>query len=200
MALLVLEAELLVPATLLVQRAGEMTEPDPLQRQHRALTALTLGDAAVHQPVRDVVDRGHPGQQEELLEKVLFQELILRLETDDRPVFVKTGPASCADMFAAEAEGLAELAAPQAIRVPGVLACGLEGATAFLAIEWLDFERPTRDTEVRFGRQLARGTSHRQDRENEQGDQNLVESLWHDRALVFHRHSIILSDGMSKLT
>ena len=78
-----------------------------------------------------------------------------RLETDDRPVFVKTGPASSADMFAAEAEGLAELAAPQAIRVPGVLACGLEGATAFLAIEWLDFERPTRDTEVRFGRQLA---------------------------------------------
>jgi fructosamine-3-kinase len=78
-----------------------------------------------------------------------------RLETDDRPVFVKTGPASSADMFAAEAEGLAELAAPRAIRVPGVLACGLEGATAFLAIEWLDFERPTRDTEVRFGRQLA---------------------------------------------
>jgi fructosamine-3-kinase len=78
-----------------------------------------------------------------------------RLETDDFPVFVKTGPVSSADMFTAEAEGLAELAAPRAIRVPRVLACGLEGATAFLAIEWLEFERPTRDTEARFGRQLA---------------------------------------------
>jgi len=78
-----------------------------------------------------------------------------RLETDEFPVFVKTGPPSSADMFGAEAEGLAELAAPRAIRVPSVIACGLEGTTAFLAIEWLDTERPTRDTEVRFGTQLA---------------------------------------------
>ena len=78
-----------------------------------------------------------------------------RLETDEVPVFVKTGPPSSADMFTAEAEGLAELAAPQAIRVPGVIACGCEGSTAFLAIDWLDFERPTRETEARLGRQLA---------------------------------------------
>ena len=78
-----------------------------------------------------------------------------RLETDEFPVFVKTGPPSSADMFSAEAEGLAELAAPQAIRVPSVIACGLEGTTAFLVIEWLDIERPTRDTEFRFGTQLA---------------------------------------------
>ena len=87
-----------------------------------------------------------------------------RLETDDSPVFVKTGPPSSADMFAAEAEGLAELAAPGVIRVPAVLACGLEAGTAFLATEWLDLERPTGDTEARLGRQLAalhRTTSER---------------------------------------
>lgn len=78
-----------------------------------------------------------------------------RVETSDSAVFVKTGPPASTDMFAAEAEGLAELAAPGVIRVPRVLACGCEGATAFVAIEWLDVGRPTRDTEARLGQQLA---------------------------------------------
>ena len=78
-----------------------------------------------------------------------------RLETEDRPLFLKTGPASSFDMFAAEAEGLAELAAPGVIRVPGVIACDIRADTAFVALEWLDFERPTRDTESRLGEQLA---------------------------------------------
>lgn len=78
-----------------------------------------------------------------------------QLETGDRPVFLKTGPASSFDMFAAEAEGLAELATPGVIRVPGVIACDIEADTAFVALEWLDFERPTRDTEWRLGEQLA---------------------------------------------
>jgi fructosamine-3-kinase len=87
-----------------------------------------------------------------------------RLETAEGPVFLKTGPGSSYEMFAAEAEGLAELAAPGAIRVPAVIACGQQEGTAFVALEWLDFDRPTRATEALLGTQLAelhRTTSER---------------------------------------
>jgi fructosamine-3-kinase len=70
-------------------------------------------------------------------------------------LFLKTGPASSRDMFSAEAAGLSELAAPAAIRVPQVVACGVHGDTAFLATEWLELGRPTRDTEAKLGEQLA---------------------------------------------
>jgi len=70
-------------------------------------------------------------------------------------VFLKTGPVSSYDMFSAEAEGLAELAAPRTVRVPQVVACSTHGDTAYLATEWLALDRPTRDTEVRLGEQLA---------------------------------------------
>ena len=78
-----------------------------------------------------------------------------RLETDAGAVFLKTGPASSLDMFSAEAEGLEALAGPGAIRVPGVVACGASDDTAFVALEWLQLDAPTRDTEVRLGEQLA---------------------------------------------
>ncbi len=86
-----------------------------------------------------------------------------RLETPDGPVFLKTGPAASHGMFAGEAEGLAELAAADAIRVPAVIAAGVEGDTAFAAFEWIDFDRPGRDTEQRLGEQLA--ALHRTTRE-----------------------------------
>ena len=69
--------------------------------------------------------------------------------------FVKTGPASALDMFEAEAEGLRELSATGAIRVPEVIDCGVENGQAFIAIERLDFERATASAETRFGEQLA---------------------------------------------
>ena len=78
-----------------------------------------------------------------------------RLETGAGVLFLKTGPASSGDMFSAEAEGLIELAATGAIRVPAVIACEEAGDAAFVVLEWLDFDRPTRDTEVRMGEQLA---------------------------------------------
>ena len=78
-----------------------------------------------------------------------------RLETISGPVFLKTGPANSYDMFSAEAEGLEALAAPAAIRVPRVIACDALGNTAFVALEWLDLGRPTRDTEARLGERLA---------------------------------------------
>jgi fructosamine-3-kinase len=70
-------------------------------------------------------------------------------------LFLKTGPASSSDMFSAEAEGLSELAAPGAIRIPQVVACGVHSDTAFLATEWLELGRATRDTEAQLGEQLA---------------------------------------------
>ena len=69
--------------------------------------------------------------------------------------FRKSGPASSADMFAAEAEGLVELAKPGVIRVPEVIACGVDGGQAFIEIERLDLQRPTREVEHRMGEQLA---------------------------------------------
>lgn len=69
--------------------------------------------------------------------------------------FVKTGAAGTLDMFEAEAEGLRELAAANAIRVPAVIDCGLDDGGAFIAIERLHFERPTGVTETALGEQLA---------------------------------------------
>jgi len=70
--------------------------------------------------------------------------------------FRKNGPASSADRFAAEAEGLAELAKPGVIRVPKVLDHGIDGDQAFIEIEWLDLSPPTSLVEAQFGEQLAK--------------------------------------------
>jgi fructosamine-3-kinase len=78
-----------------------------------------------------------------------------RLEAEEFPVFVKTGRGASFEMFAAEAEGLAELAKPGAIRVPRVFAHGVAGDTSFVALEWLDFDRASADTEARLGEGLA---------------------------------------------
>jgi len=58
-------------------------------------------------------------------------------------------------MFAAEADGLAELSKAGAVRVPRVIATGHSGALVFLALEWLSFEAPGAVTESQFGEQLA---------------------------------------------
>lgn len=58
-------------------------------------------------------------------------------------------------MFAAEAEGLVELAKPGVIRVPEVIDYGVEGNQAFIEIEWLELLPPTPRVEAQFGEQLA---------------------------------------------
>lgn len=77
------------------------------------------------------------------------------LEIDGGEIFLKTGLASQSDMFTAEAEGLSELAFANAVRVPEVLAVGQHADTAFLALEWLSFERPGTESERLLGEQLA---------------------------------------------
>ena len=58
-------------------------------------------------------------------------------------------------MFFAEAEGLAELGAAKAVRVPGVLAAHEFDDSAFIAIEWLAFGGSSVASERLLGEQLA---------------------------------------------
>ena len=67
-------------------------------------------------------------------------------------------------MFEAEADGLRELKAAHAIRVPEVLDCGVDNGESFLAIERFAFDRPTVDTEQCLGEQLAALHRHNETR------------------------------------
>lgn len=78
-----------------------------------------------------------------------------RIDTDATNIFVKTGGPDSLEMFEAEAEGLRELAGAKAIRVPQIVSCGAAGHDAYLAMEWIEFGRPSIDTERIFGQQLA---------------------------------------------
>lgn len=75
--------------------------------------------------------------------------------TGSGAAFVKVAPRLTASMLEAEAAGLAELARAQALRVPRVLACGRAGASAFLALEWLEAGTATEECEERLGAGLA---------------------------------------------
>jgi len=82
-----------------------------------------------------------------------------RWESGRGPFFVKIASATQLAALEAEAEGLAELASAKAVRVPKVLGCGITSAMAYLALEWIEIARPTRDVEALLGEQLA--TQHR---------------------------------------
>jgi fructosamine-3-kinase len=71
--------------------------------------------------------------------------------------FVKLSDADCAAMFDAEADGLAAIAASRSFRTPAVIACGTDGAHAFLVLEHLDL-RPLNSAEdgARFADALVR--------------------------------------------
>ena len=57
-------------------------------------------------------------------------------------LFVKTLPPAAGDRLAAEADGLAALAASGAVRVPAVAGCWADACGAVLALEWLDLAGP----------------------------------------------------------
>ncbi len=58
-------------------------------------------------------------------------------------------------MFEAEYEGLRELAAPKAIRVPAPITSGVDGNQSYLILEYLGLGPPRRGSEERLGEQLA---------------------------------------------
>ena len=71
----------------------------------------------------------------------------------NRRVFVKANDRSCRNMFEAEAEGLRELRASGAIRVPEVLSYGEAEGKAWLGLEYIEFGGPSNQSEL--GRRLA---------------------------------------------
>ncbi len=72
----------------------------------------------------------------------------------ERDYFVKTQEASCADNFAAEADGLRALATAVS-PAPTFVATGVCGATAYLVLEYLDLRPLDAGGGVCLGRQLA---------------------------------------------
>ena len=78
-----------------------------------------------------------------------------RLDTDAGRFFVKLNTAAGAEMFAAEAAGLAALGAGGAVRVPRPLAHGTAGARAFLLLEHLELGPGDRTSAARLGHALA---------------------------------------------
>ena len=78
-----------------------------------------------------------------------------RWESDSGPVFVKVADRQRLPLLEAEAAGLRELADAAALRVPRVLAAGVAGSRAFLALEWIEFRAATPRTEARLGELLA---------------------------------------------
>lgn len=75
---------------------------------------------------------------------------------DGRCYFVKLNVAGRADMFRAEADGLAELARAGAVRVPQPICAGTAEDHAFLVLEYLALGPATSRAAQRLGERLAR--------------------------------------------
>jgi fructosamine-3-kinase len=69
--------------------------------------------------------------------------------------FVKVNSADRAELFAAEADGLAALRACPALRVPAVVGHGISGRQAYLILEHLELQPLRDDAAVNAGRALA---------------------------------------------
>ncbi len=85
------------------------------------------------------------------------------LETGAGAFFVKLNDAGNAAMFAAEAAGLAALAATGAVRVPRPLCHGRAGDRAYLVLERLELRGGDRVSAARLGRELAALHAHHAD-------------------------------------
>ena len=77
------------------------------------------------------------------------------LDDGQTKVFVKLNMASKLAMFEAELAGLWEMYNSQTIRVPRPICCGLSGANAYIAMEWLPLGGGTTAAWQAMGRQLA---------------------------------------------
>ncbi len=77
------------------------------------------------------------------------------LDDGGRRWFVKLNDASRLDMFEAECEGLAALAATDSIRVPRPLCCGVARGQAFIAMEYLPLKAGGSGSAALAGEQLA---------------------------------------------
>ena len=107
------------------------------------------------------------------------------LEGDGARYFVKLNDAAQLDMFAAEAQGLRELARARAVRVPEPVCWGTSDSQAYLVMEHIAFGGGTTRTAEALGRQLAalhRVTrpQHGWDRDNTIGSTPQINTPSHD--------------------
>lgn len=79
-----------------------------------------------------------------------------RVAGPEGPVFLKTNRSGLAWLLDAEADGLEGIRDAGCLRAPAVLGRGVEGGTAWLALEWLELRPPTPDSERALGEGLAR--------------------------------------------
>ncbi|MEW6677399.1 MAG: fructosamine kinase family protein [Pseudomonadota bacterium] len=93
-----------------------------------------------------------PARQEATGGGCINRSLVL-LGEDGRRFFLKLNRADKAEMFAAEAEGLAELARAEAIRVPQAIAWGATDSACWLVLEYLELGH--RGNARILGQQLA---------------------------------------------
>ena len=100
---------------------------------------------------------------------------------DGRRYFAKLNDVEHLDMFAAEADGLRELEAAAAIRVPHPIASGSSGSEAFLVLEWLDLDGRGRPADL--GRQLAQLHRHSQPTYGWWRDNNIGSTPQHNAPL-----------------
>lgn len=77
------------------------------------------------------------------------------LQGAEQSYFVKLNRADSVDMFAAEAAGLAELAATRSVRVPSPVVHGKSSEHAFLVLEHIEFGTSSKTSDRHFGQQLA---------------------------------------------
>lgn len=77
------------------------------------------------------------------------------IESVDQSYFVKTNSPALLDMFAAEAEGLQELALANAIKVPAVVCYGVAGDVSYLVMEYVPAGGGSSKSHAMLGEQLA---------------------------------------------
>lgn len=86
------------------------------------------------------------------------------LSDGEHQFFIKTNSPDCLPMFEAEMLGLDALHCSDSIRAPQAIGCGVAGAQAFIAMEYLDLSG--RPDQAVFARQLA---AMHQDRQHQFG-------------------------------
>jgi len=117
----------------------------------------------------------------------------LQIEGSGQTYFLKSNDANRLAMFEAEAAGLAELAAAEAIRVPRPICTGVSGSQAYIVMEHLSMGASHPGVMAQFGEQLAQLHRCRREqfgwqRENTIGSTPQINS-WADSWLEFYATS-----------
>lgn len=116
----------------------------------------------------------------------------MKISGGDCEFFIKLNSCQLLDMFEAEAEGLAEMAAARAVRVPRAICTGVSGNQAFIVMEYLAMGgHGSAGVMARFGEQLAQMHRHTAPRYGWQRDNTIgstpQQNQWMDDWLDFWR-------------